>query len=751
MHIDNVELICSIAELAACFENSHSIQEFLQKVVTTVAKHMNATVCSAYLYNESQEELVLRATWGLHPSAVNQVRLKLGEGITGAALKELRPICVAKGSYSEHFKSIPGIEEEEHSAFLAVPILRGLSRVGVLVVQHRQEGFFGDDEVKAMRAIASQLATTIENAKLLMSTTEETTGESEPEAMHYLRSGAGSPGIAYGTATVLGTDARDIQAEALAAEGEQHTLEDFENALSETSRQLEDLQAHMEAEQVDVAATLIFSAHLLILKDSAFTGQMRTAIEEGATPASAIAKIVTQYVGIFAKSPVAHLREKVRDVEDLGHRMLRNLRHKEGVEADYRDQIVVAPEILPSEVMKLKAQNVAGIVLTTGSLTAHVLILARSLDIPMVAHREPRLLRLKPTTKLLIDGTQGHIFIDPDGDVLTRYEHLHRDAQDLERLAAGVHEQTWSADGQRIELLANINLLSELHLARLMKAEGIGLYRSEFPYIIRTDFPTEQDQYRIYSTILEQMGDTPVTFRTLDIGGDKILNYFASPQEANPFLGLRAIRFSLRYKETFCEQLRAMLQAGVGRELRIMFPLIGSLDEFLEAREVVRACQEQLTSHKLPHNKNPKLGIMVELPSAVALIDALAKEVDFMSIGSNDLTQYILAADRTNQAVADYYIPHHPAVLRALKLIADAAIRHHKSLSICGEIAGHPRMLTFLLGIGIRRLSLNSRLISQTQPLIESISTVEAEAFARKALQADTIKETTALFGYDKP
>jgi phosphotransferase system enzyme I (PtsP) len=315
-----------------------------------------------------------------------------------------------------------------------------------------------------------------------------------------------------------------------------------------------------------------------------------------------------------------------------------------------------------------------------------------------------------------------------------------------------VHErrasaQTYSRDGVRVRLLANINLLHELKLAQSLNAEGIGLYRTEFPFIVRNDFPSEEEQYRIYRAVVEAMPDREVTFRTLDVWGDKTLEHLPKLGEANPFLGLRAIRFSLRNRDIFVQQLRAILRSGADAPLKIMFPFISSVDDFLLAREMVIKSQQELEAEGVLYHRQPQLGAMIELPSAVELADELAQVGDFFSIGTNDLIQYMLAVDRTNALVSDLYLPHHPAVLRVLKRIANAAHHHGIELSLCGELGTNLKMLPFLLGIGIHTLSMDADMIPTIQAKIAEIDVRQSERLAEELLRLGKISEVEEHLG----
>ncbi len=742
---DNVDLICDIGELAGLFEKSQSLSDFLQSAVSIVAFHMRAAVCSIYLYDADHEELTLAATQGLNADGVGKVSLKLGEGIVGTAMKELRPICEGHGSLNPNFKPIEGIFEENYEAFLAVPILlRGVMRVGVLVAQDPQPNYFHKNDIKALRAISSQLAVVIENAKLLMSLHEaesnlpvEKIDEDEALKPTFIKGVTASSGVVRGTAVVLDGHGYDV----LTAPADDSVIppgmKDFEVALQESIAQLTFLQNRMEERLGDVAS-LIFNAHLLILKDEGFSGEMRKLIESGMAADRAVTSVVNDYIGLFSKSKNPRLQEKVLDVKDLGHRLLRNIQQHGEDQGDYAGQILIAKELLPSDVLKFAAQNVEGIVIVQGGVTAHISILARSLRVPMVFVENAAILDVDEGTLILIDANQGTLFMDPSDSVLKQYDSL-VNRSEVERLS--VTPETFTEDGTKIKLLCNVNLLSDIEFAIENKAEGIGLYRSEFPFIIRNEFPSEEAQRLIYERIYRGMPEKEVVLRTLDVGGDKKLPYHHHDEEANPFLGLRAIRFSLKNLGIFKQQLRAMLRAGVDRELKIMFPFISSVDDFLEAKKVMVECMHELEAEGTPYNGHPKVGLMVELPAAVEIIDELAQAADFFSIGTNDLIQYLLAVDRTNESVSSMYVCHHPAVLRSVYRIVNSAINNDVEVSVCGDMALNEDMLKFLIGIGVRKISIDPQQIPRVQAFLGGLHTEEARRHARKLLRFGSLRE----------
>ena len=748
---DTLDLVFNIAELARLFERSRSLREFLNEVVQTVAAHLRAPVASVYLYEEETTDLVLSATYGLAPESVGQVRLRLGEGVTGLALKELRPIREARGADNPAFRFFPGIREEKFDAFLAVPILRGFARIGVLVVQNRPGTTFSDQDVKALSVIASQLASTIENTRLLLGKGEKSSsgaeGPGEPEMTSRLIKGtSASDGIAFGKAMVadprgegsLAAEARNLAELSL-------DIKDFENAMTRSEEQISRLEGSLEDRISDVPAAFIFSAHHLMLRDDQFAGKMRDLINNGVAPPEAVQRVAQQTARIFAESTSPQVREKAQDVLDLGHRLLYNLGSQAEEDEDYRDLIVIARELLPSDIVKLGVEGAAAVILLRGRPTAHIAILAQSMGLPMVCVQDEQLLRtLNLDRTLLIDAGQGNIFVDPSPDITKRYRELAAAQRQREEMPP-VDDETRTLDGESVHLFATVNLCADLDVARHFKAEGIGLYRSEFPFIIRKEFPSEPEQYCVYKQVLDAMPGREVVFRTLDIGGDKLLSYFPSATEANPFLGLRAIRFSLRHTDIFKAQLRAFIRAGAERTVRIMFPMVSSLDDFRSGRAIALSCQRELKSEKaVSSDQRLLIGAMIEVPSAVEVADELAEEADFLSIGSNDLIQYLLAVDRTNERLGDMYTPCHPAVLRAIRRVAKAARSRRTPLSVCGSLAADTRMLPFLLGVGIRRLSIDARQIPRVQACIRQLDIERAESESKRLLALRTVEDVLA-------
>lgn len=748
--MDSERLLCDIRELNHLFRDSASIETLLNQAVAMVAERTQAAVCSIYLYNPEKQELTLRATKGLNPDSVGRVRLRLGQGLTGLALQEMRTICEPNASGNPNYQFFPGTFEERYNAFLALPIARGISKMGVLVLQRDAEKCFDEPDIRALETVASQLANIIENAQFIMGihepAPEAPTGA--PAELKFVKGKMAAEGFAYAPAMILGKQ-RSLAFLRHADDGRTYTLEEFHHAVAATENQLEQLQEQVETQLSD-AASLIFAAHLMILKDRDFLDKIVRQIEAGVSIPAAIAETATGYMQSFLTSDSPYMREKANDIEDLAVRLVNNLLSK-GDETDvYRDHVIVTRTLFPSDLLKLSSEGVGAVVLVGGGVTSHISILARSLAMPMVITDNFDLLNVPDGTPLLIDAEMGNVFVDPDDQVLETFGSRQRARLTLADQKKLMKPATTTADGTRVQLLCNINLLTDLKVATELHCDGIGLYRTEFPFIIRTTFPSEAEQYVIYRRLVESMPGKPITFRTLDAGGDKILSYYHDLKEQNPAMGMRSIRFSLQNKGIFAEQVRAILRAGTGADLRIMFPMISSIDEFHEARAVVRESMASLAAHGIEHNDKPRLGMMVELPAVVDLIDDFAREADFFSIGTNDLIQFLLAVDRTNESVADFYLPHHPSVLRVLNRVARAAAENDCEVSICGDMAHQTQYAPFLLGIGVRAFSVDPIYLLRTQQAIEAVSLSEARDIAREMLSQSRIRDVSALLNREK-
>lgn len=621
----------------------------------------------------------------------------------------------------------------ESGRLLSVPVRLGKTSVGALLVERSTP--FTAAEIDSIAAVARQLARLLDEASLLFEAGDQHENiAGVMPARDRFEGRVASPGFARGTALVLERTARTDAVvpaqpgtETLPFPDVDAALRAFDQALERTRTQIEELQRETEERLSDVV-TLIFSAHLLMLNDDAFTGSMRRRITEGSQPGDAIASVVDEFSSLFARVEGTRIAEKVQDLHDLGYRLKSNLEANPAENLDYGGRIVVAEHIYPSELVKLAVQNVRGAVFYGTGTTAHIAILARSLGLPLIIVDDAGLLEIPNGTRLELRASDGLLLVDP---LPTRGP----EAIKPDEPAA---ESRPLPNGIRI--LANINLIADLEPARLSGASGIGLYRSEFPFIIRDSFPGEDEQYRIYRRITDAYPDGPVRLRTADIGGDKLVGVDAEV-ERNPFLGVRGIRFSLANLGLFRQQLRAMLRAGHSRNVGIMFPMVSSVEEMEEAHAVLRECQHELMAQGIPHSENPAIGAMIELPSAVEALDELADLCDFFSIGTNDLVMYLLGVDRTNDRLSELYRSYHPAVLRVIRRIVTVATERNVNLSICGDSAADPSMLPFYIGVGIRNFSVSPQSIPALHRAAASLTLDDARTRAEAMLSTRSARE----------
>jgi len=741
------------SDFSDLLQKADDVQDFLDKAVGRLAKLVGSDACSLFLYDTLTQRLTLRATQGLNPASVGRVSLGPGEGLVGQALAEARIVLETRAAEHPQFKLFPEVDEDAYLSFLALPLLKGGAPLGVLTLHDRKDRGFDEAQVSRLRDLASALGAALADAQMLFDLASGPAAEPAPPAPEtpkadQIRGRATGERMAIGTAVLLG-DGPGSALLNLPPDVDYHQdRAAFQRALKRTLDQVEALQVETEKTLSDVAS-LIFSTHLLMLKDESFSGTMDGLVAGGLGAPEAVVQVVNQYVVLLGRSPSPLLQEKVQDVKDLGHRLLRNLRRAERPEGDYTGQIVVAEELLPSELVKIAAQHAEGILLFGGGATAHVSILAKSLGIPVLFTEDRALFTIAEGDLLVLDGVGGTAWVNPPAAATAQFRQLVLAARDAAGLGQSVHDRTLTTDGHAVRLLANVNLLSDLTVAKKLKAEGVGLYRSEFPFIIRNDFPTEEEQYKVYRKLLTEMEGKEVVLRTLDIGGDKVLSYMPQNSESNPFLGLRAIRFSLRNIAVFHEQLRAMLRAGHGHELRILFPLISSLDDFRQAKGHVEDCIAQLAAAGVAHNAQPHIGAMIELPSACEVASELAQESDFLCVGTNDLVQYLLGVDRTNEAVSDLYTAYHPAVYRTLQRVIRAAVNHDTPISICGEIAADSHMIPFLIGAGIRKLSINPKLLPRVQRFIEGLDFRQCQVHAEKLVQMGSVADIHLYLGIE--
>ncbi len=764
--------ISVLEDVSAITERSEDLQDTLQRIVEVIARRTSTDVCSIYLLETRVQRLTLEATTGLERSAVGKVAMSVGEGLTGMVIEKLEPVAAVDAISHPRYKYFPETGEERYHSFVGVPIIERGTPLGVLVVQTLRRRKFSGNELRLLRALAAQVGGIIVQARLLedlkskeeerreyrqrmlnavkrLQSYEKTIGQqSETVTRKQSRQGRlnglpAAPGFGNGRAHLLHSPVSFAMVDDRAVDDPAAERIRFARAVSESVAELESLKARL-ARRLPEFDGAIIEAHRLMLEDRGFTSKVEAHIKAGLSAEAALKAVVEEYLAAFAGMTDEYLSERAGDVKDVGLRVLRNLL---GIEEPERaldhDSVLVADDITISDLTLLDHEHLRGIVLATGGTTSHVTILAKSFEIPTVVGARPSGgEEVHEGDDLIVDGNAGVVYLNPPVDVAREYERLEREYRafnrELEPLRALPAETT---DGRRVNMYANIGLIADLPFAHRHGADGVGLYRTEFPFLTYRDFPDEEEQYQLYARVVRGMEGRPVTIRTLDVGADKYPSYLHLAREENPFLGWRSIRISLEMPEVFKVQIRAILRVATLGRVRILLPMISSMEEIRRAKELIDEAKDELRRQGLDFDAAVPVGMMVEVPSAVAMATHLIREVDFFSIGTNDLIQYLLAVDRNNHKVASLYEPLHPAVLSAIHQTVQAAKGAGKWVGMCGEMASDPLCTLVLVGLGLDDLSMGPFFIPVVKRIIRSVPYAAVRAITRDVLGLATVKE----------
>src|SRR5882762_6847501 len=554
-----------------------------------------------------------------------------------------------------------------------------------------------------------------------------------------------SPGLARGTIHVVRDDGDEVARHHIQAGDIPNEIGRFEAALIQTRAQILEMQEKI-AESIGAKDAGIFDAHLLVVEDRTLIDEVLRKLEADLCNVEFVfQQVATHYADTLSKIDDPYLRERALDIEDVTRRVIRNLQGKapKAFLALTKPHILVAHNLTPSDTATMNKERVLGIATDLGSRTSHTAIMARSLNIPAIVGLHNATEKLETGQHVLLDGTDGLLILDPTPETFARYGELEsKRVQITQKLAELRETKSTTRDGRHIVLSANIELPGDVDAVAANGAEGIGLYRTEFLYLNRTTLPSEDEQYETYRKVAERVLPDPLIIRTFDLGGDKLASGAADVgDELNPFLGWRAIRFCLENQDIFKPQLRAILRASAVGNVKVMFPMISGLEELRRAIVVLEECKEQLRSSKIEMAEKLEVGAMVEIPSAAICASALAREVDFFSIGTNDLIQYALAVDRVNEKIAYLYEPTHPAILRLLKMVADAAHANHIWVGVCGEMAGDVALVPLLLGLGMDELSAAATLVPRVKRAVQSLTIPECRELVEETLKLNTASE----------
>lgn len=726
--------------------DAKSLVAAMNTLVQQTRQTMHVDCCSIYITDDKTKRLNLIASKGLARAAVGQRHLAFGEGIVGLVHEKGEPLNLANISEHPRYKYLPDSQEELFHSFLGTPIIHKRQVLGVLVVQQKNTRLFSEVEESFLVTLAMHLGTVLANSGLRL----ELQQLNHMSSSIYLHGSPASPGIAIADAYVIRPTLTLAEVSVSKSYSSRQELLLFERVVEKCSDEFSTLALTLK-EQLSNDTFALFDIYAHVLKDKGFLNAIREQINDYELRASSAVKVVAEsYIDKFNAMSNSYLKERAAEIKDVAQRLLYHITQQVEEKVELPDRLIlVASEVSLSMLATIPTDKLQGIISIYGGVSSHVAILARTLGIPAVVGAALSLDNINQK-RVIIDGYAGCAILSPEQNVLSHYQILIDEERELQRLVEpGEYKEAITLDGQKIAILLNTGLSSNRNKEVAGLFDGIGLYRSELPFMLTDSFPTELDQMESYERLLNQYAPLPVTMRTLDVGGDKQLSYFPILED-NPFLGWRGIRFTLDQPEIFLVQIRAMLRANLEyQNLRIMLPMISAIEEVYEAKRlIIQAWQEikyeiGLTEEAFPL---PKIGVMVEVPSAIFIIPQLAMAIDFISIGSNDLIQYLLAVDRNNSRVASLFDSYHPAVLQALKLIIDSCSEFDLEVSVCGELAGDPIGALILLGLGYQRLSMNATNMSKIKYLINALPLHELQGCIEEALTANSGVEIRAVF-----
>jgi phosphotransferase system enzyme I (PtsP) len=705
-------------------------------IVLRVKEAMGSQVCSVYLLDPETNRFVLMASEGLNKRSIGKVSMAPNEGLVGLVGTREEPLNLENAADHPRYRYFAETGEERYASFLGTPIIHHRRVVGVLVIQQKERRQFDEGEEAFLVTMSAQLAGVIAHAEATGSIRglgRQGKGIQEAKFVGV----AGSPGAAVGVAVVMlpPADLEVVPDKTVTDIGAELAL--FQNALEGVRSDMRTLSAKL-ATQLRPEERALFDVYLMMLDDASLGSEVTNVIKTGQWAQGALRSVVNEHVKRFELMDDAYLRERASDVKDLGRRLLAYLQEERQQALVYPDNtILVSEELTPAMLGEVPEGKLVGLVSVLGSGNSHVAILARAMGIPTVMGLVDFPYSKVDGIDLVVDGYHGEVFTNPSDVMRQQFTKVVEEERQLSQGLDALRELPCvTLDGHRMPLWVNTGLLADVARAQQRGAEGVGLYRTEVPFMINQRFPSEKEQLAIYREQLAAFHPLPVTMRSLDIGGDKALSYFPIKEE-NPFLGWRGIRVTLDHPEIFLVQTRAMLKASEGlNNLRILLPMISSTHEVEEALHLIHRAWGEVRDEGTDVPM-PPVGVMIEVPAAVYQTRDLARQVDFLSVGSNDLTQYLLAVDRNNPRVADLYDYLHPAVLQALQSVVRDAHAEGKPVSICGEMAGDPAAAVLLMAMGFDSLSMNATNLPKVKWMLRQINMSKAKELLAQLMNND--------------
>ncbi|MGY8813170.1 MAG: phosphoenolpyruvate--protein phosphotransferase [Gammaproteobacteria bacterium] len=736
--------LSTIHKIVKSIDKSSDLSQALNNLVHGIHDALDVDVCSLYLSDNIKDVNILMATYGLNQEMVGTIEIPYAQGLVGLVTETGEPINVDNAPPHNRFKYIPEIGEDPYLSFLGVPISHHGEHLAVLVIQQQKARHFSDQEIAFLTTLATMIAGDIAFAKARGLIDGLISGAQTSGGM--FKGVAGAPGVSIGIGVVVYNPVDLLSVPNRYTADPVIEESRFRAAIDKAVTELQNI-GQIYGKTLPEADRLLFDAYALIASDKDLIQSTIDKIHEGNWAPGSLRETIESYAAQFESMENDYMKERANDMRDIGNRILGYLQSEEQSERDYPDNLILVGENLsPLDLALIPPEKLIGIVSGHGSGYSHLAILAHALGIPAVLgfSRELPLSKLDGNT-LIIDGYQGQLLVAPNEIELAAYQELiEGEIQLTKELSLLEDKPAETPDKFRIRLYTNTGLLTGFSHATEVGTEGIGLYRTELPFMSKENFPSEDEQQTLYRQVIEAYAPRPVTLRTLDVGGDKVLPYFTI-KEPNPFLGWRGIRMTLDHPEILLTQLRAMLKASQGYEnLKILLPMISGTDELDKAIRFIHRAYEQVTQDGLTV-RFPQIGAMIEVPSAVYQIESITKRVDFVSVGTNDLIQYLLAIDRNNELVAKMFDPLHPAVLRALSDIADATKKYEKHLSVCGEAAGDPLFAILLIAIGVDSLSLSAGDLPRIKSVIRTFTYKHARELWDQVLQFETTQPVRDL------
>jgi phosphotransferase system enzyme I (PtsP) len=730
---------------------SEDPSDALNHIVTAIKEAFGVDVCSVYSLFPGQLELVLRATEGLSKTSIGAITMKKTEGLTGLVLETMKPVFVVNPASHPRYKYYRESGEEIYKTFLGLPLVYHKRTIGVMVIQTINDHAISEKDIPFFTKLATQVASTVaytgilENLKNKSSETPDALKEKELPR-NFLKGVSGGSGFAMGNAFFFKESMAFDQIVNREAADPDHEVRRFEAAVMKSAQDIHDVME--KTPELTREERAVIEAHLMYLNDRSFKSKVVAHIYQGDCAEFALKQEVLSLLRFFEALEDPYLRERGSDIEDIGKRVLGHLLGQGGQAAQLfgSPTILFARDLSPVDLIHLNQENLKGIVLAKGGITSHMVILAKSFEIPIIIGVKGLLQVISENDEVIMDAVSGIVFKNPPDEIRHEYERMAASQSDrLKRLDALKEKPAVTQDGHHVQMGANIGLLSDMAGVQKHGADFIGLYRTEFPFLIRKSFPTEEEQFELYQKMVESAQGKIVTIRTFDLGGDKVLSNIDYEKETNPFLGWRSVRFSLDSLSIFREQLRAILRASFFGSVRVLFPMITTVKELIQITGLIEEEKRGLREAAIPFDETIQTGVMVEVPAAALILDKLLNHADFVSIGTNDLVQYLLAVDRNNEKVAHLYHPLHPAVIHSVRHIIEICRKRQKPVCICGEAATDPNCVALFVGMGASCLSMSATAIPQVKHFIRQLRKSDMERLLTNALSLDTNEEISSL------